>query len=297
MEKSILFITEKADSFLITAMSKSLIDAGFEVILAPPHPQEIMALPVMPNIFIVYLDGDEIRFNTTLQQLGRIVNADAANKHLYLIGNPIEIEAAYRNISRSLVAKAFQRPVNTVDLITELNLAHSGYSYLASDQGSKVKNSGAEDTSKKSLLLVDDDSTLLRSMQTWLIKKYNVFITNSGINTIAFLRERKVDLILLDYEMPLMSGLEVFRSLKSEPSTADIPVIFLTAKDDRNTVMKVLEVKPANYLVKPVPPSMLMETVDNFFRNQEVYGTTTPKPKPKAYSNPYDDYLEELESV
>ena len=106
-------------------------------------------------------------------------------------------------------------------------------------------------------------------MQGLLAKNYNIYITNSGMNTITFLKDHSVDLILLDYEMPVLSGLEVFQILRTEPATANIPVIFLTSKDDKDIVMKVLSVKPVNYLLKPISPGILIQTVDNFFKEQE----------------------------
>lgn len=128
-------------------------------------------------------------------------------------------------------------------------------------------------------------------MQTLLGNKYNVYITNSGMNTITFLKNHTVDLILLDYEMPMLSGQEVFRILKSEQATMNIPVIFLTSKDDKNIVKKVLELKPANYLLKPVSPAVLNQTLDEFFKEQEK---EAERKKRQAEA---DQYLEELETA
>ncbi|MBQ7160066.1 MAG: response regulator [Treponema sp.] len=119
---------------------------------------------------------------------------------------------------------------------------------------------------KKRILVVDDDSTMLRTMNNWFSSKYEVFMANSGMNAISLLAQKKVDLILLDYEMPVVSGLQVFEMLKSEVATASIPVIFLTSKDDKETVMKVLAAKPEKYLLKTRPAEELIKSVDDFFR-------------------------------
>ncbi len=125
------------------------------------------------------------------------------------------------------------------------------------------------ESGKKRILVVDDDGVMLRAMNNWLSKKYEVFLANSGMNAITLLSQRKVDLILLDYEMPVASGLQVFEMLKNESSTAEIPVIFLTGKDDKDTVMKVLSSKPKKYLLKTLPPEELVEAVDSFFRGDD----------------------------
>ncbi len=271
MEKRVLFVSEVLDSFLITALIKAIEGAGYEVLTTQPHPKEIEDIEDLPNIFLVYLDNDATRYNTTLEFFADKLAADNNNSlYLYLVGNPAEIEAAYRYVPHALVAGSFKRPVNTTDLITQMDLVCTGYS-LDADSPENVKTDDAAklDSGKKSLLLVDDDSAMLRSMQGLLAKNYNIYITNSGMNTITFLKDHSVDLILLDYEMPVLSGLEVFQILRTEPATANIPVIFLTSKDDKDIVMKVLSVKPVNYLLKPISPGILIQTVDNFFKEQE----------------------------
>lgn len=299
MEKRILFINESPENFLIVAMVKSLNAAGYEVLSARPHPRELEFIDNMPDIFIVYLDDDYNRYKSTLMFLTQKLSEPNTQRYLYLIGNPIEIEMACRVIPQSAVAKAFERPVNTSDLITQLDIICTDYSYDVDKNGVEHSFEGAEDSAKRSILLVDDDATLLRSMQSWISKKYNVFITNSGMNTISFLHERTVDLILLDYEMPVLSGLEVFQILKNEPSTADIPVIFLTSKDDKSVVLKVLEAKPESYLLKPMPPSILTRTVDEFFKKQaeeKRYAQKKKNAKEQFIPHPEEE-LEELESA
>ena len=291
MEKRILFVTNNEDSFLVVAMGKALTEAGYQVFFSPPSPAQIDAAVKVP-IYIMYLDGDDTTYKPALEYFSKTISLTDQEHVLYLIGNPIDISIAYKVVPEGLVAAAFERPVNTTDLIEALNRVTSSLSYTSSEDEVSKCFMGEEDGSKKSLLLVDDDSTLLRSMQSWLSKAYNVFITNSGMNALNFLKKRTVDMILLDYEMPFLSGLEVFRSLKSEQDTQDIPVIFLTAKDDKATVMRVLEVKPVNYIVKPIHPALLQQMVDDYFEKQKEAAK-----EPKKQGSPYDDFLEELETV
>ncbi|MBQ1869755.1 MAG: response regulator [Treponema sp.] len=86
---------------------------------------------------------------------------------------------------------------------------------------------------------------------------------------IQLLKRRTVELILLDYEMPVLSGLEVFQIMRSEPSTAHIPIIFLTSKDDKKTVMEVLQAGPEAYLLKTKPPAILVQNIKDFFAEKE----------------------------
>ncbi|MBQ7677740.1 MAG: response regulator, partial [Lachnospiraceae bacterium] len=109
------------------------------------------------------------------------------------------------------------------------------------------------------------DPTMTRTIKNLLSPKYNVYMAGSGMNAITFLAKNSVDLILLDYEMPVVSGAKVLEMIRSEPATAGIPVMFLTGKSDRQTVMEVLALKPAKYLLKSMHPAEWIKEVDDFF--------------------------------
>ena len=77
-----------------------------------------------------------------------------------------------------------------------------------------------------------------------------------------------MDLILLDYEMPVINGLQVFEMLKSEAISKNIPVMFLTGKSDKESIMKVMELKPAGYMLKNITKQQLLTHLENFFVKQ-----------------------------
>ncbi|MCR5218964.1 PleD family two-component system response regulator [Treponema sp.] len=253
MERRILFITDEPN-FLVKAMIKSLEDANFKVQVADPDMVGIAHIENLPEIFMVYLDGNLNKFNGTLVYLKKLLTEDGKERILYLIGNSMELEEAYQTLPRNLVASSFKRPVNVREILTKLNML--------------VADDKASSTGKKKILVVDDDSVTLRTMKLWLSVDYDVYIVNSGMNAIKFLMQTPVDLILLDYEMPVVSGLQVFEMLKSDFNTKDIPVIFLTAKDDKETVMKVLAAKPEKYLLKSMEPDLLVKAVNDFFKGK-----------------------------
>lgn len=252
MDKRILFVSE-SQNFLVTAMIKNLQDARFEVITSQPDIVEIQLKENLPDIYIVYLEGDLNSFNGTLKYLKKLLTEEGKDRVLYLIGSQLEVSSAYEIIPKALVSAAFMRPVNMTEVIARLN------TLILDEEGSD---------GKKKILVVDDDGIMLRSMNNWLSKKYDVYLANSGLNAISLLAQKHVDLILLDYEMPVASGLQVFEMIKADPKTAGIPVIFLTAKDDKETVMKVLAAKPEKYLLKTMEPEALVKSVDDFFKGK-----------------------------
>jgi CheY-like chemotaxis protein len=168
------------------------------------------------------------------------------------MGYEKEIDAVKQSIPKDMITLEFIRPIdiNTMaDALKEM---------LASNE---------ENEAKKQLLLVDDDITFLKMMQKWLGTKYRVAATRTGPQALNYLAEHTVDLILLDYEMPLMDGPKVLEALRSKPETAKIPVIFLTGRNDPISVRNVMNLKPASYLLKSQNKEEILQSLGNFFVN------------------------------
>lgn len=111
---------------------------------------------------------------------------------------------------------------------------------------------------KKRILIIDDSPTMLKAINELLKHKYEVATAINGKIGLRYLQNKKVDLILLDYEMPNMSGPEVFQALAANPETADIPIVFLTGVNDASKIQKALLLKPQGYLLKPVDRAGLL---------------------------------------
>jgi signal transduction histidine kinase len=103
-----------------------------------------------------------------------------------------------------------------------------------------------------SVLVVDDNPRNLQLMSAMLNQEgYKLYITNSGENALTFLGQTLPDLILLDVMMPGMSGFEVCRKIKSQSRYKNIPVIFLTARNEVEDIVEGFEAGAVDYIVKP----------------------------------------------
>ena len=131
-----------------------------------------------------------------------------------------------------------------------------------------------ENARKKSILLVDDDVTFLKTVKGWLASNYRVTIVTSGAQALMYIADNKPDLILLDYEMPVTSGPQVLEMIRSETRTGTIPVIFLTGKGDRESVVKVLALKPDGYLLKSTDKATLLKSLEDFFEKGNTSSCT-----------------------
>ena len=113
----------------------------------------------------------------------------------------------------------------------------------------------------KKILVVDDDAMNLRMAEFILQKEgYEVGKASSGWACIEFLRNEKADLLLLDVEMPEMNGFQTLAVLKEELE-AQVPVVFLTASADDETVAQAKTLGAVGFVTKPFLPPVLLEAV------------------------------------
>lgn len=149
-----------------------------------------------------------------------------------------------------------------VSIITENAMANI-QKYLYQNNEKKA----AESTLKK-LLIVDDSEFMLQMMQQLFSNEYEVITATSGLSAFRSITLRRPDLVLLDYEMPVCKGNQILEMIRSEKDFADIPIIFLTSRVDRESVEKVIELKPQGYLSKSLSPELIKKEVDIFFKRK-----------------------------
>lgn len=117
-------------------------------------------------------------------------------------------------------------------------------------------------SAKPVILAVDDAADLLALIGKALVADYKVKLASDGEKALALAAEApQPDLLLLDVGLPGMSGFEVCRKLKAQPSTADIPVIFLTGKAEAADQVEGLDLGAVDYITKPVNAKLLLARV------------------------------------
>lgn len=131
----------------------------------------------------------------------------------------------------------------------------------AKNEAASQAEGQAEEEKRKHILIVDDDSTVLKLVKRYLGKTYNVATAINGKVALKFLEKKDTDLILLDYEMPGENGAQVLQKLRSNEKTKDLPVVFLTGVQEKDRIREVLELNPQSYLLKPMNMERLSSTL------------------------------------
>ncbi len=252
MENNLLLIS-KGSSFMIDALTKALKDNNINVIHTEPKISELEKYKDDPGVFLFYLGNFVDEISDVLVFLKDM--CIEYDKTLCVIGDATEYSVMTNSIPAEYVKEHFERPLDIKKVSENMQEVLS-----VNDSLSK----------RKKILLVDDDPTYLTMVKAWLDEAYRVVIVNSGMQAITYLANNEPDLILLDYEMPVTSGPQVLEMIRTEAATSTTPVIFLTGKSDKESVMKVLALKPNGYLLKSMGKEELLKSISDFFEVNKV---------------------------
>lgn len=131
------------------------------------------------------------------------------------------------------------------------------------------------------LLLVDDEPTNVGLLKELLEDDYRVTTATKGAEALAQLDAERYDLVLLDILLPDISGLDILKSVRANPDTADLPIILMSALGDSEDVVKGLEWGANDYLTKPLTMSIVRARVNTQLRL-------------KAYADEHKQMIDEL---
>lgn len=247
---NILLISENK-SFIIASLIEQLEGRENKVLQSYNNPSEIDKLEEEINAIIITMDEKLINEMKLLVYLkDKAIEEDIP---IFIIGDADQMEQIENVIPKQFIKNEFTRPLNVKEVVSHIDDFLKDDAYLQ----------------KKKILVVDDSGAMLRSVKAWLEDKYQVILANSGAMAIKYLAMNHPDLILLDYEMPICDGSQVLEMIRSEPDFSTVPVIFLTSKNDKESVMKVTALKPDGYLLKTMEPDKIVQTIDDFFEKRK----------------------------
>lgn len=250
MLKKILIITQ-TQGYLMLSLKEKFEEAGYFVLSARADIDEISKID--EDICAVLIYGDE---QLAEMKPALIFMKDWAVEHdlsVFATGSADELQEIESSVGANLVCQKFTRPLNVNTMVEAIDRY--------------VQKIGFG--TRKKILVVDDSGAMLRNVKGWLEDHYQVILANSGAMAIKYLATDRPDLVLLDYEMPIVDGKQVLEMIRAERDFADVPVIFLTSKDDKESVLQVMSLKPEGYLLKTLEPAKIVQTIDDFFEKQK----------------------------
>jgi two-component system chemotaxis response regulator CheY len=117
------------------------------------------------------------------------------------------------------------------------------------------------------VLVVDDFATMRRIIKNVLkqIGFTNILEADDGTTALGVLKENKVDLIIADWNMPKMTGLDLLKRIRGEESTKHIPFVMVTAEAQKDNVLQAVQAGVSNYIVKPFTADAVKEKLAQVF--------------------------------
>ena len=280
MLKNVMIIST-SESFAIKSMEQKLIAVEISAYQVVARTTDIGSNIDRAGLIVLYLDERMAAMTASLQNMLSYLNDKLyeSNKMLVIIAKRKDYEIALRYISEDFILQFFDRPMNMEAFVqTIFEYMNEGEKKMGEEEEKKNGEEGAENAPvkrkmtsdmvavrKRRILLVDDDASYLRIIRNWLKDGYEVGVASSALQAIMWLAKNDVDLILLDYKMPVCSGAQMFAMLQNDSQTKSIPVFFLTGNSARDAVMEILKLNPEGYLLKTFDRKALLTRLEEFF--------------------------------
>ena len=243
----IMVIGEK-ETFLIRVLLKKLTDAQVPCVFVPWDVDHINAKWEGTALITLYMDDERRPPDKVVYFLKDKMHDESLQ--MIAVGEKVDLQDLTSRIPPELIYKTYPRPLDNDEYVRSVT---------------DLLNRMQAGEFRKSILVVDDDPNYLNLVRDWLKMAYKVTVVTSGLQAIKWLGKNKADLILLDHEMPVTSGPQVLEMLRSDPETQSIPVMFLTGKSDKQSVMAVVALKPEGYFLKTIGRDELLANLRDFF--------------------------------
>ncbi len=253
MNGKVVIITHQF-SVVVKSMERGLADKGFTVTLVKDEVDPIKEMFSDTGVFIMYLQESISEDMDVVRRILLLCDTfKDLRRNMILIGSAASKEAYYGSVPALADYTWVDRPIDMEVLSAEIE---------------KEIWRVSEKKKKKRILIIDDDPFYAQMITKWLENYYNIDYVGDGMQGISWLAKNETDLILLDYEMPVVDGPKILEMLRMHPDTSSIPVIFLTGIGTKESIARVMNLKPQGYILKTTTNEELNKTLGEFFDKQ-----------------------------
>ncbi len=206
---------------------------------------------VKPDLVIISLVGGAAEIDISVF---RLLSTNYPNIPVLTIGNDQE-RAPFMTYYKDIQFRHLSRPISSQQVL------EAAWKTLGLGDKIVPLDTGEDGSGRPKVLVVDDDPVTLRAVKGMLDSEFDVILATSGTKAIATMGRKRPDVVLLDYEMPVVDGKQTLEMIRSEEELKDLPVIFLTGKSDRAHIHSVLALRPAGYILKPAERENLIASI------------------------------------
>ena len=249
-DRKILIIGD-INEFLLRAVSTEMTRRKYNIVNTAPTIDAINFFNKGIRVYLLFIDSAEA-IKDVLVYLKDLTSSKRIQ--IGLVGERLNVQEAIKYLGKENVSTTFERPVD---------------SKMISDGLEELYALAQKNGRRRRILLVDDDPEFLRRTERVLHNHYKIYMAATGASAIKLLTKHNVDLILLDYQMPVLDGPKTMEVLRTEPETANIPVIFLSGITDARSITKAMLLGPETYLSKELAAKELCAVIADFFAKKD----------------------------
>ncbi len=247
-ERSIVIILYQY-SVVVKGIERRLRDVGYRVDVLTDNFDLIDKLSGSTDIFLLYLPSDILDDKSKQKSFVEICNTVKNDeKKMLILGEPNDYKVLSQKVTFLDDFLWLEKPVDQEKLAE-----------MVENEFSDEQTVVPPKAEKKRILIVDDDPSYAGIVRNWIKDRYKVDIVTAGMQAITFLIKNPVDLVLLDYDMPVADGPQVLMMLRQEEATKHIPVVFLTGIDTKEEVARVVSLKPDGYILQTTTREELID--------------------------------------
>lgn len=252
--KNILVIGKKGE-FLTESMVNDLKWRGFNALKTESDVTEISKIKEEVYLYVVIVEAVVEARPILVYLRDQVFDKQL---HICLICHRGDDSQILGILPKEDIAQIYYRPVNLKEVGADLE---------------RIYKRTKGEAKKKSILLIDDDAVFLKRTAGVLKGKgdFKVYMVTSGASAVLLMAKHHVDLILLDYEMPIIDGPKVYQMIKAEPDLSGIPIMFLSGHADVESVKTAVQLKPERYISKTLKAEDFVKLIKEFFQDARFY--------------------------
>lgn len=238
---------------IVNGIERKLKENGIGIIFAEANIEAIKKIEETIHLFILYVSESVDEMSGCLDYMKDLVNN--TGKGIAVVAPKLEWEELWK-----------KEPGLEIVAWYDKLLDMDAFAAYVKQYVEEYSSGGM----RKKILVIDDDSEYAQMVRGWMEVKYQISVVSSGEEALAFLKKNTVDLVLLDYDLPDGKGADILKTLRGDSATKRVPIILLTAVDDKQGVASVLGLDLQGYILKDKEKEKVLVRITRFFHTQNM---------------------------
>ena len=222
MLRTDVLISSENTPFMVNSLCRGINEAGFTVDTIKPYVRVISNIKESPYVLFIYIDEFTDKLSEFLVYLKDHIEDGSLLLHIYIAGDVEQIVKASSLVGEKNIRGTFLRPLNINEIVNEID---------------KIISKAKDECNRPNVLVVNNSIQSFSNIKIALSNDFNIYYSQSGLSALTFLAKGRADLIVLDYNLPVVVGSQILEMIRQEPCYDHLKIILTgvnTAKVPEN---------------------------------------------------------------